>query len=282
MPKYFIVYPRGGFVDIITVIEKCLYYAVKYNRLLIIDSSGSQMKDDIQKYINFNHPNIKVCNVANFYNSIRELSIYPREIKCNLDTIGQAHTNGIYMYMAESGEKVSLRIDLTKDYFEDVVIYCHYRDGGIATMIFNHIKISDFIINEYNSRVAKLPKDYISFHIRNTDYKSDVYSFIEIHKQKMLSSPFFLASDNQNDINKIKSEFGNNVYTFSKGSTSGLPLHFLGGKSVEYKKQNIIDCICDLLLLASGVEIYCSQQYSGFSKLASYLQKNKDVLHNIL
>lgn len=282
MPKYFIVYPRGGFVDIISVIEKCLYYAVKYNRLLVIDSSGSQMKDDIQKYIIFNHPNIKVCNVANFYNSIRELSLYPREIKGNLDTIGQAHTNGIYMYTAESGEKVSLKIDLTKDYFEDVVIYCHCRDGGIATMIFNHIKISDFIINEYNSRVAKLPKDYISFHIRNTDYKSDVYSFIEMHKQKMLSSPFFLASDNQTDINKIKSEFGNNVYTFSKGSPNGLPLHFLGGKSAEYKKQNIIDCICDLLLLASGAEIYCSQQYSGYSKLAVYLQKNNDVLHNIL
>ena len=148
-------------------------------------------------------------------------------------------------------------------------------------MIFNHIKFSDFIIKDYHKRLAVLPKDYISFHIRNTDYKSDFSGFIEIHKEKMLSSPFFLASDNQNNIDTIKSEFGSNVYTFSKGSSNGFPLHFLEGKSEEYKKQNIIDNICDLLLLAGGKEIYYSQQCSGYSKLAVYLQNNQYLLVKI-
>jgi len=186
------------------------------------------------------------------------------------------------MYTTETGEKISLKTDLTKDYSEDVVVYCHCRDSGIGTVIFNHIMFSDFIINEYHKRLAALPKDYISFHIRNTDYKSDFSGFIEIHKEKMLSSPFFLASDNQNDIDKIRSEFGNNVYTFSKGSSNGFPLHFLAGKSDEYKKQNMIDNICDLLLLAGGKEIYYSQQYSGYSKLAVYLQNNKHLLVKVV
>lgn len=282
MPKYFIVYPRGGFVDIISVIEKCLVYAVKYDRQLIIDSRRSQMNDDIQKYVHFTHPNIEICDLKKFYVSINELSFYPSEIKDHLDTLGQAHTNGIYMYTTQTGEKLSLKTDLTKDYIEDVVVYCHCRDGGIGTMIFNHLTFSDFIMNEYRKRRSALPKDYISFHIRNTDYKSDVSGFIETHKQKMLTSPFFLASDNQNDIDKIKSEFGNNVYTFSKGSSNGFPLHFLAGKTVEYKKQNIIDGICDLLLLTGGKEIYYSHQQSGYSNLAAYLQKNKGTLSHLV
>lgn len=282
MSKYFIVYPRGGFVDIISVIEKCLNYAVTYGRQLIIDSRRSQMNDDIQKYIHFNHPNIESCDLDKFYGSTNDLSVYPIENKYHLDKLGQSHTNGIYMHITETGEKISLKTDLTKDYIEDVVIYCHCRDSGIGTIIFNHIIFADFIMNEYRKRVSVLPKDYISFHIRNTDYTSNVSSFIETHKQKMLTSPFFLASDNQNDIDKIKSEFGNNVYTFSKGSPNSFPLHFLAGKSDEYKKQNIIDGICDLLLLAGGKEIYYSQQNSGYSNLAAYLQKNKEILSHLL
>lgn len=281
MPKYFIVYPRGGFVDIISVIEKCLNYAVKYDRQMIIDSRKSQMNDDIQKYIQFNHPKIHICDLDIFYSSIRELSVYPSIAKDKLNTIGHRHTNGIFMYITETGEKISLKTDLTKDYIEDIVLYCHCRDCGIGTIIFNYIRFTDFIINEYRKRLSILPKGYISFHIRNTDYKSDVSSFLETYKEKMLSLPFFLASDNQNNIDTIKSEFGSNVYTFSKGSTTGFPLHFLGGKTEEYKKQNIIDGICDLLLLASGKEIYYSQKNSGYSNLAVYLQKNSQLLEKI-
>jgi hypothetical protein len=236
MTKYFIVYPRGGFVDVISVIEKCLIYAVKYGRQLIIDSRKSQMNDDIQKYVYFNHPNIEIFDVDNFYYSIQDLSFYPSKVKNHLSVLGEAHTNGIYMYTTQTGEKLSLKTDLTKDYIEDVIVYCHCRDCGIGTMIFNHLTFSDFIMNEYRKRRVMLPKEYISFHIRNTDYKSDVSCFIERHKERMLTSPFFLASDNQNDIDAIISEFASNVHTFSKGSTTGFPLHFLGGKSDEYKK----------------------------------------------
>jgi len=65
--KYLIVQPRGGFVDSISVIDKCLNYAVKYDRRLIIDSRRSQMNDDIQKYVHFNHPNIEICDLNVFY-----------------------------------------------------------------------------------------------------------------------------------------------------------------------------------------------------------------------
>jgi hypothetical protein len=239
------------------------------------------MDDDIQKYVHFNHPNIQICDLNNFYNLIHELSVFPSEVKNHLETIGQSHTNGIFMHITETDEKISLKTDLSKDYIEDVVVYCHCRDGGIGTMIFNYLTFADFIINEFQKRLATMSKEYISFHIRNTDYKSDVNGFLEFHKEKMSTSDFFLASDNQNNINKIISEFGRTAHTFSKGSINGFPLHFLRGKPDEYKKQNIIDSICDLLLLAGGKEIYYSNINSGYSKLAVYLQKHKQTLSHI-
>jgi len=278
MEKYFVVHPKGGFIDCMSVVDICLEYAIKYNRKIVIDVSGSQLNVDIQQFIMFNHPNIHVCNLNEFYESIKELTVYPNEIKGRINTYSSKYINGIYTHVTNTNKHVSMKIDLTIDYEEDVIVYGHCRNGSIGTIIFKHLKFADFIMEEYKRRIAKLPTEYISFHIRNTDYKSDVAAFIEKYKEKMSMQQFFLASDNTKDIENIKEQFGNNVYTFSTIENKGRPIHFVRNKPEEYKKQNFIDSICDLLILAGGKEFYHSNRLSGYSQMANYLNKNNDAL----
>jgi len=279
MSKYLIIYPKGGFTDIIRTINTSLLYAVKTNRQLVINSNSSHF--DITKYVSFNHANI-LCDDENiFYNTISELSVFPEELKGNLEKFETKCLNKIHNFITKTGEIIPLTIDFAKDYDEDIIVCSLYTKVNIFNSCFNYINIKDFIVQEYHRRVSCLPKEYISFHIRNTDHKSDIFGFVEMHREKMSTLPFFIASDDQNAINYIMSEFPKNAYTFSKGSIDGIPLHFLRNKTDDYERETMINCICDLLLLVYGKEYYFSCHHSGYSKIAGHFHKNKEQSFNI-
>jgi hypothetical protein len=280
--KYLVVHPKGGFVDCMSVIDKCLQYAIIYNRIMVIDMKYSHFNVDLQKYVLFDHPNIHNCILDNFYESIKNSSVFPNQLRGLVGIYNSVYINNKSFYITDSKEEVSTLIDLTKDYEEDVLVYGHCRNGPIGKMIFNHLKFSSFIMDEYKKRITVLPKKYISFHIRNTDHKSNVPEFIEIHNDKMKNNVFFLASDNKENIDDIKKKFGSNVYTFSNITTQELPLHFIRHKSHDDKMQNIRDSICDLLILSGGTEFYYSNKYSGYSQLANYFHSTPDILKKLI
>lgn len=275
--KYLIIYAMGGINDILCCILKWLTYCIEFNRLLIINNSVKWFLEPIQKYISFRHPNIYNGNYNEIIDELNKSdSIFPNNCKNNLYNINvKWKSRGVYSYNDEP-----LLIDINKNYDEDILVCSN-------TMIFNKkynilfdsCFFNPIITNVYFERLQKLPKDYISIHIRNTDHISDIDTFISQHDTILKTNPFFIASDNKQTIdffiNKYSSE---TVYTFSNiPDFGGARIH----NKENYSEELIIDAFVDILLLASGKELYFSCEKSGYSKISNFLFKNKDILTKI-
>ena len=169
--KYLVCFPGGGFNDMLSVINKCLKHAVKYNRLLIIDTTKAEwFVKDIRRYISFNHPNIYVGHLNNIYLTLQNLSIYPVNMSISL-------RRSKIMWSLRT-----FKMDINKDYTEDVLVY-YMSGGGIPNEILKYMTFKPNVLDIYYERFNKIPVDYNSFHIRNTDKKTTKLElYIEQHK----------------------------------------------------------------------------------------------------
>lgn len=271
--KYIICIPTGGFNDILNIINRCFLYAIKYNRLLIIDTTKfGWFIHDIQNYILFTHYKIYNGNIRTIYEKLKGLTYMP------------SITSGMLLENRVNRNKFG-DICLINDFKEDVVISC--CGNGIADWN-GKMKIFDFmifkpkILEVFNDRYSKIPKDYTSFHVRNTDIKTpNIEAFIKSHTHKIVG-PCFIASDDINIIQKFMT-INKNIFCFSN-----IPAISGNQKNIHYnnnginKEQFIIDCIVDILLLASAKTYHFSSNISGYSKLAKVLFDNKSLLNRMI
>lgn len=283
--KYILIYPGGGLNDILCVIERCLAYAVKTNRIIVIDTAkASWMKRDIHEYILFSHPNIYLGALDTIYNRIPHLKLYPSSVKELLPQLSGGmywRPNGTFTRIND----INLGIDLTKVYSEDIIVYAS-AGGGLPSNILKYIQMKPVVTTVYIERKGQLPENFVGVHIRNTDIKSDIEKFITIHNKILSTEPVFLGSDDYNTIEFFKQKF-NTIKTFA--NIPALPdnarnLHTSNKFNPGFIDQSglIIDCIVDMLLLASSKTYLYSSVKSGYSKLANYLFTNKDILNKIL
>jgi len=195
--SYIIVQPRGGFVDVMSNIQRAFDYAVKHNRILIIDTRGNScfLYGDIHQFLFFEHPTIHVCDLDAFYDSIKGESFYPNELKNKLTSMKNYFVQSKGFFINVDGNEVYTGIDFNKTYAESVILDSQCGRYSNNFYIFNYVKFKKPIIDEYQRRLSNLPSLFNSFHIRNTDHKSDVSAFLEKHKDLMNEMPFFLASD---------------------------------------------------------------------------------------
>ena len=279
-----LIYPGGGLNDILCVIERCLAYAVKTNRIIVIDTVKlSWMKRDIHEYILFSHPKIYIGALDTIYNRIPYMKVYPSGVKELLPQLGKGvlRPNGPFARIND----INLRIDLTKVYSEDIIVYAS-AGGGLPSNILKYIQMKPVVTTVYIERKGQLPEHFIGAHIRNTDIKSDIEKFIRIHNKILSTEPVFLGSDDYNTIEFFKQKF-NTIKTFA--NIPALPdnaknLHTSNKFDPGFIDQSglIIDCIVDMLLLASSKTYLYSSVKSGYSKLANYVFTNKDILNKML
>ncbi len=266
--KYLVCIPQDGLNDMLNRIWHCYQYALRFKRILVVDTRKSPgFKDDIFKYMTFKNSIFYKGNLDTLYDTLYGKSIYPTELSSvnlrNLVEIPEPY----------------LKFNPTRVYFETVLV-CYPRGGGMdAIFLLRECSLASEVIQKYNERRGLLPPTYTSLHIRNTDYSSDVSSFL---KKIKISNDIFVASDNASTIELCKTTFGQRVHSFSnipKGS-DGQNIHIDLRTDTNNKDLNI-DSFVDLLLLASGSELHVSLEKSGYSQLALSLHRNKDVLRNL-
>ncbi len=259
------------------VISATLEYAIKYNRCLIIDSTKvAWFKHDIHDYFEFNHPNIFIGDRTTLYDSLSTLPTYPKKLKGRLSTF-----NAYYIkdksYMTP--DNIPTQFNLKKPYIEDVLLFSNCDAGYDFKLILNYIKCKSNVLAVYNERYLKLPYNYVGIHIRNTDHSSDVNTFVAKNKE-IFMNPIFLASDNAQTIQTLKTTYPT-ILTFSTiPDNKGACIHY-NHKEID-QSVFIIDCITDLLLVASGSQYHYSCNKSGYSAIAKFLFDYKDILKKIL
>ena len=279
--KYIVCYPVGGFCDMLHIIDRCLNYAIKYNRILMIDTCKTWFQHDIYKYITFTHKNI--YNKLS-YQLFDKASIYQASFKNILNReftiVDKTDYNNFKKYKVYTSLGDEINTDLSLEYKEDVLIYS-CGGGGIPFTLIKYLHFNKIVLDKYYKRLNILPKKYTSFHIRNTDYKSDVKTFLEKHHNILTNNSCFIATDNITTRDEIKKKYGATIYYFSdipKVKTGGIHLNPIKMDHTTF----IIDCIVDILLLASANEYYYSSTQSGYSKFALYLFTNKNILNNLV
>ena len=161
---------------------------------------------------------------------------------------------------------------LNETYNEHVVVY-YNCGGGIPDSILNHMIFKSNVLDLFYERLQTIPDEYTSFHIRNTDkIAPDLGEFLKKHIDDIKEASF-LASDDIHIIKKVK-ELNTNIVSFANipEIRQGNNIHYFH-ESVD---QNvfIIDCMVDILLLASAKKYFFSCKASGYSKLANYLHMN--------
>jgi hypothetical protein len=178
-------------------------------------------------------------------------------------------------------------MNIKKSFDEDIVFYRRCGRMFSPEYYYKHFlsicKLTPLVKEVYSERKQKLPQEYISVHVRNTDYKSNVDGFINKHSKIFEANTMFLASDDYDTIQKFKQLYGTRVITFAHiKPLDGAEAHH---KITMTKKENrtlTIDAIVDLLLLAGGKSIYASSKESGYSKVAKLLHDSPKILNHLL
>lgn len=278
-PRYMICVPQAGIFDKMNIINKCVQYAKKYDRVVIIDTTEDWFNDDINDYIQIHSPYVYTGRADSITHKISDLSIYPPTINIeNLQNI-TLKIEKQYHYFQNN---IDLTIDLKKDYNERVIVYSDLGGGYGPVDLLEISSFSPMVLDVYKSRRKQLPKKYIGIHIRNTDHKSDVPKFIDTYKTALVGHIIFLASDNKNTIDEFKELYGKNVITFANiVDNGGKPIHDGFYRTKMESKEYNIDTFVDILLLASATEYYYSSETSWFSKNVAKLRTNPALVERL-
>ena len=286
--KYLICMPQGGLSDMIARIYECLEYCKKHKRIIIVDTRFStHMKYSIFHYFKIDSPILFRGDLDKQYASFKGKSFFPSEFSNNFKTVECRYKKGIGSINKKT--KIPCFIDLEKSYPEDVLFYRNGGGGSKTHNIISFLKIcrlTPLVKKVFLERQKQLPEKYISVHIRNTDYKSDVDNFIKENKKIFDSNSIFLASDHNETIQKFKSLYGNDLFSFSKikkipKTKKRLGLHHMK-RSLKETHEMTVDAIVDLLLLAGGKQFYFSSKESAYSKVAHQLNKDYSVVKHLL
>jgi len=270
MTKYVFCTPIiRGFNDMLCTINNCYNYCKKYNRTLLIDTSNSIYKFNFSEYFSLFSNDITITyNTEDVYKilNIEHYSYYP------------PNTDPIQKYCSKTNN--SLQFDYTKDYNEDILVFSDSNSRHSPPKeLLSFLKLNKSLTNIIKERYSLMDKSYLSIHIRNTDWISDYTQTYANNKEEISKYKYiYLATDSIDAFNYFNT-LRLNIISYTHFTEKNEPLHT--SKMLD-KKILFIDMICDLFLLALANKLILSKEYHGFSKLAFYLNNNKDALFQIL
>lgn len=280
--KYLLCRPFGGLNDSLCQIMNCYNYCCKYDRCLLIDTKYNNfMKSSFSDYFTFTDK-IKIPIIYNYdeiYNLItnNDFSTFPTFLKDKLFTYRAQWSPKGHI---DINTNINLIINLNIEYNENIVLFNDCGGGFNSFELLQLLKLNKNITDEFKSRYEKIPKPYISIHIRNTDYKLDYEKFYNDNKLIIDNNTIFLATDSNLALDFFQ-KLNINLFSFIKClNDKNISIH------CEYlnidKNLLIIDTICDLLMLALGDKFILPQRYYGFTNLAKQLFNNKNVVNKLI
>lgn len=276
--KFLYLVTFGGLNDTLNQIMFAYEYCLSNKRLLVINTLHSRLERDIQEYFDMENNVIYKNSLQKFIYLSKTLTKFP-----NFDLDGLSISFDFKQKKILYNNQI-FNVDLKTKYCENIIVYGNQGLSGLKTKnFFELFNIKKDIIDTLKKRHESLPKNYISVHIRNTDYKSNVPDFVEKYKSIFKNKNIFLATDNKDSQNYFIRNTQANIFTFTN-----LPEYDVNVANGIHKCKTINkdqvnkDSIIDLILLSLGNKIYVSCEKSGFSKNAISMQKSMKYKKRIL
>ena len=295
MLKELLCIPYGGLNDTLVQIAKCYEYAESYKRRHLIDTSRSGIFLDFGLYFELNPQlDCKVTTVINddIFDRLNScLSVKPFEFKGMIRDVALRHvTTPEYKGYTFSTSGKPTSFDFSSDHMEDLLIHLNCGGGIASHSLIPCLRITQRIQGRILSYLSSLPLDYIAFHIRNTDIKTDFITLFKATAPNLRGRNVLVCSDDSHVIAAAKDIFvESTIYSNDKVYyTSGhLSLH----SRENYRDLNEMDdativSLCDLFALAFSSQLIIAKHrgnwYSGFSRLAYELFQNKEMSRMVL
>jgi hypothetical protein len=285
---YLLCRPRGGFNDAMVQIEKCRLYAIKYNRVLIIDTTCSGIRipfDDVFtaqenfgcEVLGWNFEMIPAFDAAKF--------VYPPEIRHRISTYG---TKWIpqYAYFADAETGRELNFDAAIDHSEQVIVYEQAGGGPASFAALDRLTLAPKIAQLVLNNLHHLNANFDAVHIRHSDYKTDFATFLTRLRSVLRGRPVLICSDSADAISAASEILHPTTTLLSVTKTpdlGGAPLH--GANELD-DTEALIDLLSDLFAMALSRRLFFTSlsaghtddlRISGFSLLAFILNKNPDT-----
>jgi hypothetical protein len=266
--KYLYLIALGGLNDILCRIQKYVYYCIKNNRLLFIDTRYGTYKYNIFRFIHI-HLDLIIQKIKYFDNiSINKLNFYPKGIKNDFKKIINNNFN-------IKSNQYDLRFN-NKELDHDVIICAESGGGDSFPFFYKYITINN-IIKKYVIEKAKLiKKPYIAIQIRNTDIITDYKSIYLKNKELIHKYDYvYIATDNKNVIQYFKHKNLNvkNFTEFPKEKHKNLHTSNI---SCETKFKNLFT---DMYIILNA-EKAILESNGGFSDLLKECYKRKNYIIN--
>lgn len=282
---YVLLYPFGGFNDILKLIDYTQHYCKYHNRKLLVPTL-----DHYRIYTSdiFNIKDDSIILDSSYVYQLLDSSsttIYPSCVTIP-DILNIIHPEnreniirgGKHHY---SSRKTNVKFSLpNKKCNKKIIFFSHHGFfPGNSFRVFSkltiyHEKMKNDIFTRYND----IPKPYLCIQVRGCDKKAKWEYYYKKHKTYIHSfKHIYLCTDDTKVLEFYKNE-GLSIYNFTTYPTTsyyGLHMSDISG----YIK--ILDLISDLYI-ASKAEAFLSNSKGGYINLMYECIKHKEIIHDMI
>ena len=293
--NYVLCRPNGGLSDNLVTIARCLAYAQRTERILVVDARNSHFAKDYSRVFRWASPSVHMLRLpASLARDMNKWTCFPPEIAgrvSNYATRTLLHpqiSTLEYRIIIDDKSGVILNFDFDADYNEQVLIYDNYSAGVLLPIdTLRELKLRWTWKIWVCWRLRRLRKlEYVGLHVRNSDLKSDVQATFDLVREKVSGKTLVACSDDQSVLDMANDFFADaHVVTPSHlGDRGGKPyqLPFIEGRYASMKLT--LDTLVDLMAMGLARELFVArivnrrEEVSGFSSLCQSLQREQQVV----
>jgi hypothetical protein len=282
--------PVGGLNDSLCEIERAWSYAERSSRALIIDTQVSGLMGQFSTFFSLKGTKIPVFPTVTqeLLDHINKLSAYPDVVTGRFGEYTCTHIEGIEARV-EIPSNLPLSFDLSKIYEQGVLLRESLGGGHDAEQVVKRITLKEEVRVQVKRALELLPSSYVAVHVRNTDYITDYKPFFEQLFPKVTGRAVLVCSDDQEVLDYAKEFFELSTVVWSSQTPvkKGMRLH----ADISYEDEAscikaTINSLIDLFALSGAERLYYTDvtrgRTSGFSMLANFLHKHRDVRLGLL
>lgn len=314
--RYLLCRPREGLNDTLCQIERCWRYSRHFGRHLVIDCQRSSFFGDFSDFFEIIDKSLKVtlCLSPMLLRKLNSLPCIPSSLHGRLSSYKAVYKEGSGFVDNRTGEPTRFNAEIPAredcDFDEPLLVHEDCGGGDLSFSLLKRLRFSPPIQYVIRDELEKIGSNYLAVHVRNTDLCTDYRSLFACIRRRVGRNRLLVCSDDPSVVQYAHNYFPGQIISFSgrEGSfhPSGALHQVVSHADGPARRQAVINSLIDLVALGNAQKFFYTSTHShldsekllttgectyytlgrpvvsGFSLLAQYLCRRKDVLDQLL